>query len=612
MLSPDTRTVAFDLLRPPPGHRLDLAVLTTYTLDLEALLALPLGVLAHTDGGVEDMLTDPLLLTQALREAGDRIHVFVDKTGIAIPGKERALYAMLESSVHPVRAPNGGVFHPKIWVARFITDDGPPLLRVAILSRNLTFDRSWDVALASEATPKPRQKAKPSRPLSDLLKKLPDLATEKLEPRVADRMKALAEEIGRTRFPSPLAEETGRTRFPSPEGFAAPVEFHLLGLSRQKHPWRPLNGGSRILAIAPFVNRTALDALLAGTGKGEHVLVSRQEELDSLPDGTLDAWGKILVLSDAAQDEPEDGAGTSPTGLHAKIIAVEQGWDVTWYVGSANLTAAAFTGRNVEMMAAVTGRRGRRTSNRGYGIDRFLESGFESLCTPYRKDNQEPEGDDVVQARKRIEEARNALIAAELTVVCSRADESWTWTLKGRVTLPDGVEATTWPISVSEDQARPLDLPSCWTLPLTRLTAFAAFRLRVRVRGVDDIRMTLRLPASGIPEDRLHQVLRTLIDSPERFLRFLRALLGGLDGRVDWAKNRGDGSEGGAWGEGFTGETLLEDLVRAAARDPERLKPVRRLIDDLRKTEEGRTIVPDDLFAVWSAVEETLREGNPS
>lgn len=602
MLSPDARTVAFDLLRPPPGHRLDLAVLTTYTLDLEALLALPLGMLAHADGGMEDMLADPLLLTQALREAGDRIHVFVDKTGIAIPGKERELYAMLESSVHPVSAPNGGVFHPKVWVARFMADDESPLLRVAILSRNLTFDRSWDVALASEASPMPRQRARPSRPLSALLQKLPDLATEELEPRVAKRMKALAEEIG-------------RTRFPGPEGFAAPIEFHLLGLSRQQRLWRPPTGGFRILAIAPFVNRTALDELI-GAGKEECRLVSRQEELDKLPDGALDAWEQIFVLSDAAQEEPEDGAGAgaSPTGLHAKIIAVEHGWNVTWYVGSANLTEAAFTGRNVEMMAAVAGRRGRRTSNRGHGIDRFLESGFEGLCTPYRKDNREPEGDDVVQARQRIEEARDALIApeAELRVDCSHADESWTWTLKGRVTLPEGVEVVAWPISVAEDRARPLDLPSSWTLPLVRLTTFTAFRLHVPVRGVDDIRMTLRLPASGLPEDRLHQVLRTLIDSPERFLRFLRALLGGLDGMVDWAKGGGEGSEGGAWGEGFSGETLLEDLLRAAARDPERLKPVRRLIDDLRKTEEGRKIVPDDLFAVWSAVEETIREGIPS
>ena len=125
------------------------------------------------------------------------------------------------------------------------------------------------------------------------------------------------------------------------------------------------------------------------------------------------------------------------------------------------------------------------------------------------------------------------------------------------------------------------------------------------MRGVDDIRMTLRLPAEGMPADRMHHVLRALLDSPEKFLRFLRALLGGLDTVLDWAQEgRGDGDA--FWGTGPGGETLLEDLLRTASRDPDRLKPVRRLIDDLRKTDEGRRIVPDDLFDIWRAVEDAL------
>ena len=54
------------------------------------------------------------------------------------------------------------------------------------------------------------------------------------------------------------------------------------------------------------------------------------------------------------------------------MIAVEHGWDATWYVGSANLTAAAFTGSNVEVMASVSGKKGRKDSASGCGIDRFL------------------------------------------------------------------------------------------------------------------------------------------------------------------------------------------------------------------------------------------------
>ena len=101
-------------------------------------------------------------------------------------------------------------------------------------------------------------------------------------------------------------------------------------------------------------------------------------------------------------------------------------------------------------------------------------------------------------------------------------------------------------------------------------------------------------------------MLRALLDSPEKFLRFLRALLGGLDTLRDWAQDGREGDGAALWGTGPGGETLLEDLLRTASRDPDRLKPVRRLIHDLRKTEEGRRIVPDDLFEIWTAVEEAL------
>jgi hypothetical protein len=109
-----------------------------------------------------------------------------------------------------------------------------------------------------------------------------------------------------------------------------------------------------------------------------------------------------------------------------------------------------------------------------------------------------------------------------------------------------------------------------------------------------------------MPENRMSFVLRSLIDSPERFLQFLRALLGGLDGLVDWSKGAGARGESFSWGSGLGGESLLEDLVRIAAREPQRLDPVRRLIEDLRKTPEGRAIVNDELLAIWNAVEVAL------
>ena len=59
--------------------------------------------------------------------------------------------------------------------------------------------------------------------------------------------------------------------------------------------------------------------------------------------------------------------------------------------------------------------------------------------------------------------------------------------------------------------------------------------------------------AVAVPGDRIHQLLRILLDSPEEFLRFLRALLGGLDAVIVWAEGAGEGDGPAPWGIGGDG-----------------------------------------------------------
>jgi hypothetical protein len=460
-----------------------------------------------------------------------------------------------------------------------------------VLSRNLTFDRSWDIALTSEAGPSGERRIAGSRALGDLLRALPEWATQTVRADVISKMNNLAVDVERTRF---LA----------PEGFNDEITFEVLGLSgARRQAWQPRPDGARLLAIAPFANRAALDAL-AAISSGGRTLVSRQDTLDALPEGVLAQWDSVFVLSDAAADENDDETAERPSGLHAKIIAIEHSGDVSWFVGSANLTAAAFLGRNVEVMASIGARKGRKDGRTGAGIERFMEAGFSTLCEPYHRSEAAPLSEAVVDAQHRLEAAREVLMAdGALRVICRPDGDDWEWSLNGQLTLPENVEVVAWPISVSEDQAKVLDLPVAWHLPTARLTAFVAFHLKVHDVKVDDMRFTLKLPAEGLPEGRLAQVLRTLIDSPERFLRFLRALLGGLDGLVDWSAANTQGAASFQWGVGLGGETLLEDLLRVASRDPNRLKPIKKVIEDLRSTDEGRQIVPDDLYAVWTVVD---------
>lgn len=593
MLAPDVRTVAMDLLRPPAGYRLDRAALTTYSLDLDVLLALPLAVLAHSEKSVDELLHDPLLLLEAMRQSSGRVHVFVDEGGIAIPPTARALYALLESSVHPVRAPNGGAFHPKVWMIRFLDAEERPLLRVAVLSRNLTFDRCWDLLLSSEAKPERRLKPVDSRPLAELLRALPDMALRKLPEELLASLNVLAEEVG-------------RTPFPSPDGFNDSISFQALGLpAKSRKPWQPGANGNRLLAVAPFVNATALSAL-ADASTGPRVLVSRQEALDALSEACLADWDEVHTLSEHASGETDDDLSHRPSGLHAKAVVIEHGHQATWHLGSANLTAAAFSGTNVEVIARLNGPKGRVGSGKGVGIDTFLDGGFRNLCQPYLRTAISPEDERLVASRAALVDAQRRLLNADLNIACEPCGkDEWQWALRGQVDIPAGVTVAAWPITLAEDQAVALELPMLRRLPLTRLTSFVAFRLSVDA-AVEDVRFVLFLPAEGIPEGRLNQVLRTLIDTPERFLQFLRALLGGLEGLMDWIGQRNGSGAKTNGHDTWNATTLLEDLVRVASRDPKRLEPARRLIEDLRGSTEGREIVPDDLHALWMTVDHVV------
>lgn len=159
MLEPEGRHLLLDALRPPTGYVLDRAIGTTFSLDLAALLTAPVGfALLDREASDGRPTTDPVALLEAVRRNADRIDIFCQAGLIGLPSQYRPIVSYLESSVHEVTAPRAGaIFHPKVWLIRYRrTDDAPgehmPLKRhrLLCLSRNLTFDRSWDTILRLE------------------------------------------------------------------------------------------------------------------------------------------------------------------------------------------------------------------------------------------------------------------------------------------------------------------------------------------------------------------------------------------------------------------------------------------------------------------------------
>jgi hypothetical protein len=106
MLEPETRHLLTDALRPPDGFGVDIAVATTYTLDLTSLLLAPMSMAAYdqdSSNGFEDV--NALALLEAIRRYAEKTTVFCQAGGIHVPGSYPKLGAFAEGCIVEVKPP---------------------------------------------------------------------------------------------------------------------------------------------------------------------------------------------------------------------------------------------------------------------------------------------------------------------------------------------------------------------------------------------------------------------------------------------------------------------------------------------------------------------------
>jgi hypothetical protein len=596
MLEPNVRTVFFEMLRPPEGYKLDEAIATTYTLDLITLLTAPLAFTTFEWADAEGKPTaDPILLLEALRRNADRLTVFCQAGRAIAPAQQGILYSYLERMVVQVAAPLGGVFHPKLWLLRFSAEDLPSIMRLVVLSRNVTGDRCWDVALVLDGEIADRKRGFSAHaPLADFIQALPGLAVVPTDPAIVERVNRLAEDVR-------------RADFKLPEGFDE-YSFVPLGLKKTRGLPFP-DKRKRMLVVSPFLTRGFLDNLTDGsTG---HILVSRMEELAKLPQEVLAPFERVYVLADAAQNSDEstaqETADTTLTGLHAKLYLVDGGKGSTLYVGSANATSAAF-GKNVELLVALTGKKSR------VGIDTVLEpkEGETSLLhmlAPFVPPETPVVPDPIdEELEERLDTFRLRIATAGLRAVVSETEGQYSMLVMGAesASLPGGVSASLWPITVPEQaNSRPLgsnDPLRFGPLPLAAVTAFFGVAAKATAQGKSlEVRFVLPLPLENAPSGRREAIMGALLDDPEKFLRFLQFLLGDLDdlGPVPGSDQK-DGASFGHWGASTF--VLFESLLRALKDDPQRLDYVASAVAELTAAENGHNRLPPGFLPIWESI----------
>lgn len=576
MLAPDSRAILQDLLKPPPGSVLAHGVGTTFTVDLASALGVPLSFASRDLGSSPDAIG----LMEAVRSTSDRVDVFYQAGHAAVPAHASDILAFLEPVLHPVRAPRPGrLFHPKVWLLKFLDVEGAVAYRLLCLTRNLTNAHAWDAVVSLDGRQGSRIDAA-NQPLSDFVTALPGLCTTPLaEPR-------------RERIVD-LAREVRRALWDRPNDVKAHV-FHALGITPRAPV--PDYSGYRRLVVSPFVDDRGLAIVSPGSRNGA-ILVARPEHLDRLdavPDDT-----EVKVVSVLAELEDDRAAGELG-GLHAKMVVVERNRLTHLFVGSANATHAAFDG-NVEFVVELILGAAKNSVDSFLSVDAGLGVLLEDYEPQTAVENPEQERRFLLQDRLR------QLAEMSWTLEVVKTASSHDLRLRTGAALPAWAEGLVIELLSRRGNAvRPASGLPCdevfSTVDLADITPFVVLTLRD-----GELTEATVVPASLIrdPEDRLDAVLARQVDTPEKFMRFLLLLLG-LGGEPAVGAE-GAGYDSAVWAV-TASQGLFELLARALADQPRTLDDLDRIVSRLLRTDAGRAVLPEGFVALWRHVQQAREQ----
>lgn len=609
-LDPEIRVLYGDSLQPPPGYVFDAAIATTYSLDFETALAAPVSLALFAAENRDELLTQPLALLEGAERIAGRLVVYADAGHLNAQSRPHSrLCSLLERIIVEVAAPRGGAFHPKLWALRYrpTRAEDPTLLRMLILSRNLTRDRSWDISLRLDGELTRRADAK-NRPLFNLLTRLPDLAVAG----ISDQARSLTAEV---------AKDIRRAKWTTPDNFDD-ITFAVNGLG--KKVWKPASC-ARLGIISPFCDTSTLDLLAGLPSEEDPVIISRPDQLACVASATLAAYEQVSVLDEmAASEDGEDVSAGALHGLHAKAFIAEIGWNTVLTIGSGNATRPALiTGNNVELFASLQGKRSKVGS-----VEQIMgEKGFGRLTRTFVPNELEPVDPAIVSAEARLDHAQRELCRGALRLRCERIDSEdsdahpWrVWLIPAEpLQLAEIASVIVWPITRGEGHSRDVlnalksgNAVDLGTMPMVDLTRFIAFRLTTS----NDLASTLfstGLILEGLPPERHAAIMRWVIDSRGAFFRYLRLLLSELGDPFGAALATQESSGSMAWSTAVDDSPLLEDMVRALCQGGERLHAIERLVSQLEAGDDTDIDpIPADFRTLWAAFRIALQDEESS
>lgn len=610
MFRPDSNCDRTDyniILMPPDGYKLDKAIGTTYSLDLEALtaVAICLGLSEETDS---KLMQNPISMLNALQKVSDKIILFCEAGQIKAPLKPTALSILLEKMVVEVALPKDRqlgrypAFHPKTWVLSYVNKDGDKKYRFVVMSRNLTFDRSWDVSFSMDSSRMVRQKKK-TKPIINFL----DFLSGSVSNNVKDAGKK------RTLIRNMQVELADVSFSLDSKEFGENFEILPLGIGKNAYQMSEdvLFSTDRnsadstfheLVVMSPFLSESVIaDFNIAerGLSDSKRTLITRRSELSKLKEMDTDNF-TIYVLKDEIVDG-EDAISDVMTDkmkqdIHAKIYIRRKYADVDLYLGSMNASYSAIN-KNVEMMLWLG------TKNKYLNGEKFLKDIFcgpaDDVKNPFEKVTvmdavQDIDGDNKNALEQKIKELCRAKRKATIT------EDNYG---KYKVTLEFPGVTSDKTIMVSPFNSKQ-EHTLCEKIEFTELEILqlSEFYELTAKEGEDEIHRIIMIPTIGFPEDRESAVVNSIVKDRASFVEYIAFVLGD-DYLASMLEKKQIGESGIFQHSNDAMPVLYEKMLKTSVEEPERFRDIGYVL----KMVTDKEIIPDEFRELYDTFCNTLK-----
>lgn len=605
MLNPGNDRLDYgQILVPPTGYELDFAIGTTYSLDLDALTGacLALGLSEETDS---TMMNNPVCLLEALRDTGDKVALFCETGQIHLPSRVSSLYILLERMVFCVKpSKRKGIatfpsFHPKFWLLRYQNKQKETIYRIMILSRNLTFDHSWDVTFYMDGH-RTDTGTDRNEPVCDFLRYLvAQIPGKEIRRAKSTKIKSVIKELPYIRFEPAEKEFTDYQFIPNGIKRADGTFYHFDETPLFRSTFHEL------LVISPFVSGGIIrnfnnrnDHTLIGYSR--RMLITRESSLGKLRQDDVSNF-KLYTLKDQVIDgesavSDESSSTAMKQDIHAKVYLMRKHTDTDLYLGSLNASHNAVYG-NVEFMIRL------RTKNRYLNMDRLTASLFGK--TPDGPDNpfQEVTLQNAIIPETEADDALSALIktisrSKSEAIVTEEDDEHYILSVHFGSIDTKGFHVKVRPLLSQKEE----DFCENFTFNSLALTQLSEFFVVQASNGESVVSRILMIPTEGLPDERERAVVTSVVNDRECFYRYVAFLLG--DESILSVLEINDANENvreNANQIKYQIPALYEKMLLTAATHPEKFQGIEYLMKAI--SEEG--IIPDefkDLYAKFKKV----------